>query len=302
MLNGLVVESWISKFLENENLESTIFYSFWNDISTMGMAMSSSSINAKVITRCHNFDLYGNKENNFYVPFFNYVFENMHMVFPDSASGASYLNSRSKKIKLGNGIMGTLDPLNINLGSSDGVLRIASCAVMIPRKRIKLFVLGLALYANKFKEKQIEWFHVGDGPMFSEITNLVEREIPNNCKVHFKRKLTHQELMEFYKVTPLDLFVNTSSKEGTPVSLMEAISFGIPILVTAFGGNEEMASLGAGTKLPVNSTPEIIYEALEDFENENNIFLKRKNARKVWEGYYNCDLVYKVFCEIIKEI
>lgn len=49
-----------------------------------------------------------------------------------------------------------------------------------------------------------------------------------------------------------DLFVNMSLSEGIPVSIMEAISFGIPIIATNVGGNAEIVNDETGVLIPVN--------------------------------------------------
>ncbi len=50
------------------------------------------------------------------------------------------------------------------------------------------------------------------------------------------------DLMLFFKENSVDLFINASITEGTPVSIMEAISCGIPIIATDVGGNPEIVS------------------------------------------------------------
>ena len=48
-----------------------------------------------------------------------------------------------------------------------------------------------------------------------------------------------------------DLFVNMSLSEGIPVSIMEAISFGIPIIATNVGGNAEIVNDETGVLIPL---------------------------------------------------
>jgi len=48
--------------------------------------------------------------------------------------------------------------------------------------------------------------------------------------------LPHNDVLNYYASNPVDVFINTSSSEGLPVSIMEAMSFGIPVIATNVGG------------------------------------------------------------------
>ena len=303
MLNALVVERWIKNFLNIEvETANTVFYSFWNDISTLGMVLAKKKHGIKAVTRCHNFDLYGNEESNYYVPYFDFVFKNLNMVFADSYYGQQYLKTMCPKAKLENGIMGVADPGFVNTESRDGVFRIVSCAYMIPRKRIELFVKGLALASKENADLNLHWYHIGAGPLWEDIKKLSHAILPPNCKASFLGNLTFEDMMRFYKTTPLDLFVNTSAKEGTPVSLMEAISCGIPVLVTEFGGNKEIAEKGAGYLLSENPTEIEIGNALLQICKSDNIKGMRNKSKSVWNNHYNSELNYIDFCRSLKSI
>ena len=62
----------------------------------------------------------------------------------------------------------------------------------------------------------------------------------------------NEELLRYYGSNHVDLFINTSSTEGVPVSIMEAQSFGIPVIATDTGGVKEVVTEGTGSLLPVD--------------------------------------------------
>ena len=55
----------------------------------------------------------------------------------------------------------------------------------------------------------------------------------------FHGQLQNSEVLDFYNNTQIDCFVTTSSTEGLPVSIMEALCYGIPVLATSVGGIPE---------------------------------------------------------------
>ena len=101
----------------------------------------------------------------------------------------------------------------------------------------------------------------------------------------------------------VDVFVNVSSTEGTPVSIMEAVSCGIPVLATAVGGNVEIVQERNGYLLSENPTPDEIADALLIVcDNREEILKKRKGSRAVWQERYNETTNFEAFAQALVEI
>lgn len=62
-----------------------------------------------------------------------------------------------------------------------------------------------------------------------------------------------------------------SLSEGIPVSIMEAISFGIPIIATNVGGNAEIVNDETGVLIPVNIDQAAFNETVSDIMNKMDI-------------------------------
>ena len=95
----------------------------------------------------------------------------------------------------------------------------------------------------------------------------------------------------------IDLFINVSETEGIPVSIMEAMSFGIPCIATNVGGNPEIVNATNGFLISANPSVEEIKKVLIDFmqlNTEKHIELRR-NARKTWEQNFNAESNYTQF-------
>ncbi|MCB0101170.1 MAG: glycosyltransferase, partial [Anaerolineales bacterium] len=106
-----------------------------------------------------------------------------------------------------------------------------------------------------------------------------------------------------YITHPVDVFVNVSSTEGTPVSIMEAISCGIPVTATAVGGNVEIVQERNGFLLAENPTPDEIADALLSVMDARELWLeKRKGSREVWQERYNETKNFEAFAHRLVEI
>jgi glycosyltransferase involved in cell wall biosynthesis len=70
---------------------------------------------------------------------------------------------------------------------------------------------------------------VGKGPLESQIRNLV-RELKLSG-VNFAGAVGHQEIARFYDSS--DIFINASSLDNMPVSILEAFASGMPVVTTA---------------------------------------------------------------------
>ncbi len=79
----------------------------------------------------------------------------------------------------------------------------------------------------------------GDGPDRKKIADSVERYGLGHM---FKLKGMVDDLPGFYQ--GIDLYLNTSLHEGIPMSVLEAMSYGIPVLAPNVGGLKEMMEDG----------------------------------------------------------
>jgi glycosyltransferase involved in cell wall biosynthesis len=98
----------------------------------------------------------------------------------------------------------------------------------------------------------VHWTHFGGGPGLRELQAIVQR-CPAHVRATLHGEVPHERVMEHYRTRPVDLFVLISGHEGVPVSLMEAASFGIPLLASAVGGTPEVVCEATGRTLPADA-------------------------------------------------
>ena len=94
-----------------------------------------------------------------------------------------------------------------------------------------------------------ELWLAGDGPLRKSLQQLVLM-LDLAGSVKFLGQLPHDEIIAFYRSGRISCTVLASLIEGIPVSLMEAMSFGVPVVATGVGGIPELLGGGCGIIVP----------------------------------------------------
>lgn len=103
----------------------------------------------------------------------------------------------------------------------------------------------------------------------------------------------------------VDCFITTSSTEGgNPVSIMEALSFGIPIIATSVGGITEMLIDTENILLPPNPSIEEVADALDNLWSRSLESLTglRERNRLLWQNCFTAEKNYRTFVALLSEI
>ena len=94
------------------------------------------------------------------------------------------------------------------------------------------------------------------------------------------------------------MFINVSSSEGLPVSIMESSSCGLPTIATDVGGTGEIVSDGVnGRLISANPMPREIAAAVEEFARMDSDAFDRWSAaaRETWATHFDSDRNYRQF-------
>ena len=279
-----------------------IVYSYWLTSSAMaGALMKRSGTAAVVVSRVHSIDLYHYRSPLGFVCGQLTTLNFLDKVFCISAHGANYLRQRypqhASKIELNR--LGVRPASLLNPGSQGGVLRLVSCAHLSSVKRIELLVEALAQC-----KIPITWTHLGGGELEEKIRRLAST-LPGNIQWQVTGILRNQDVLQFYRENPVDLFINVSVVEGLPVAIMEAMSYGIPVAATDVGGVSELVRLGENGYLwPADIGPDAIVATLQQFYSLSDA---RKNAmrKKAWQAWHdrvNADIQYPDFARRLLEM
>jgi glycosyltransferase involved in cell wall biosynthesis len=303
-----VVANFIECLIRDKNLDPklTTVYSYWLNDMALGVAevkIRMPEINA--FSRAHGWDVYMDRHPSKYLPLRSFLINNLDMCFAVSENGKHYLQSivnvNSDKIMLLR--LGTLNSTSF-IGFSNKVFynntfTIVSCSNIIPLKRIHLIIEALSL----IKYVNVKWFHFGDGVEAASISKMACDKLYAliNIEYEFKGRVNNNDLMDFYSSNKINLFINVSEYEGIPVSIMEAMSFGIPCLATDVGGNSEIVNDKNGILLNSNPDANEVTQAVLKFIKMDKIMYSEycQNTYNYWQNNYNAANNYKAFTDQI---
>lgn len=294
----------IARDLNSEFAEySNYFYSYWSDDSAIGLALLRSNYSdVRCFSRVHGWDVYFEASEIGYLPLRRYISRNLDAIFPISEAGKNYCIDRwrvsdTNKLKVSR--LGVAAQ-SFHENHKDP-FTIVSCANMIPLKRIHLLIDALGKLETK---KQIRWVHFGDGPLSEELKQRAADNISEEIEVQFAGHISNSELMQWYAENRPALFVNTSSTEGIPVSIMEAMSFGTPVLATDVGGTSEIINATNGKLIQADCSASDLKNELVKMINveEEQMLSYRFESYKTWEKNFNSDTNYLHFIDQVKAL
>lgn len=231
-----------------KNDPETVYYSYWLGTE---FAFEGSDWKGLKISRAHGGDCFYSRG---YHPYRKEALRNLDFIFPISEAGRRDLLEHYRDVvpgleqKVVTSHMGIRIPEEENPICQSEEKTIVTCSNMKPLKRLDLMIDAL----STIQDIKINWIHFGDGPLREKTMAYAREKLGNmgNIRFDFRGYTPNPEIMDFYRTTPVDLFVNCSDVEGIPVSVMEAMARGIPAVGRKVGGMDELMDSDCGILLP----------------------------------------------------
>lgn len=305
-------QAFINEFdtqLKDKIKPGDVLYTYWCTEYTYAIAKLQNKYNVKAITRMHGWDVYYERNVNNYLPLRPAIFNMLKSIYVVSNNGRNYLLNKisakySNKIKAS--YLGTLNP-SFTQTNKVADLHIVSLSNIVPVKQLNKIIDALCL----IDDIHIIWTHIGgdynQNTNFNEFEKNVKEKLKDKFNIRYEL-LGNKNKSEVYSLlenSGYHCMVNTSNYEGLPVSFMEALSFGIPIIAPNVGGIPEIVEHGVnGFLTEVRPKPQAIANAIKLMAKlDNNQYTTiRSNAYKVWENKFNAEKNYTEFAEDIKSL
>lgn len=291
-LNQYLHQSRTSTLLKRIKKED-VCYSYWgNGWSYFFLLLKNKS---KCIARFHGFGDLWEESYNGYIPLRTEYINRLDRAVLISKSGQAYFKKKYPNTET------CVFPLGSNdygIGpdtSSPDVLQVVSCSTIYPLKRVHLIFQAL----NNIKGREVEWTHIGkskDAVYFNELNELINKEQNANLRINFLGHISHEEVLKYYSSHHFDVFVNLSTLEGVPVSIMEAESFGIPVVATDVGSTCDVMSKETGILVSDNPTVDEVTSAIL------HVSENQYAPRVFWKRNYDAPNNYMRFSVFLAEL
>lgn len=177
-----------------------------------------------------------------------------------------------------------------------------SCFVIIsvlrlePRKNPELLIKAFDKLVVDNPERDYRLILVGRGVLLNKIWKYIREKNLSKHILLFSKRISEDFLSVLYNCS--DVFLLLSSYEGMPLAVLEAMSSGLPIILTKFGGSEKLVNDGVNG-YQVDFNLENICYAITSLHDENlrfklgqasrqiviNHFTWKKTAEKTFEVY-----------------
>lgn len=291
----------------SDALETPVIYCYWNGAGAYSSVLYKTGHGSfyPVVSRAHGGDLYEERSKLNYLPFKRQFVNSMDVILSISLDGKKYLEERfgvhpDRCVHLP---LGVEVPAVMAAISSEHYISVLSVSFLIPVKRIDRIIDALELYAKENPNLNIKWRHIGGGPLDRRMKQYAEERLSGlDVDWRFLGEKTNEEVKRYYREFPVDVFINASESEGVPVSIMEAMSFGVPVIAPDVGGVREIVSPEVGELLSSNPGAYAISVGMTNISAVCKDWDFRKKSRERIVKSYNAAVNYKRLIEVLEQV
>jgi len=279
LVNAFLKAELIKQFLREKDLRNAVFFDYWFVNSLLSLSILKRNGYIKhLFARAHGFDVFDDRWKCETVPFRSFKLSHLNKLFTVSEYNRKYIAERvsmSLSEKIETAYIGTYEEnADYHEQKNTGKKVVVSCSNLFDFKNVHRIPELLNLI-----RLPIHWVHFGDGDCREILLKNAEKLNPH-IQFDFRGHVEHPELIGFYRKNKVDLFISLSEKEGLPVSMMEAISFGIPVAGYSVYGIPEIVNEQTGILFDLSEPIEVIAQKVSDL-------LERDHGRDRITRFYN---------------
>lgn len=205
-----------------------------------------------------------------FAAYLKWILKNANMILLlDKDSKRDYSPYNSNLVQVGNSIVCPDIPEEKHILKDNKVKEILFVGRLSKDKQVEPII-----HAVESGEESFNLTIVGDG---EEYHNLIKHE---GNRVHFIGAVTPQEVKEYMKNS--DILIMNSAFEGIPMTILEAISYGLPVVSTNVGGIGQVLQFGQDSE-ETDGTAESIRKAIDKIEMHYEVY--SKNAYQNSKAY-----------------
>ncbi|WP_136193393.1 glycosyltransferase [Actinomyces procaprae] len=181
---------------------------------------------------------------------------------------------------------------------------IVSCSHLGPHKRVDRIADAVGVLCRG--GRHVHWTHIGehDQQRLEAMREYATRVAPE-ATVSFLGHQSNARTRALLKTAGYTMLVNSSSAEGIPVSIMEAMAAGLPVVATDVGGTREIVHDGMNGRLvAADATGDEIALAIAQIADASadDFSRMREQAVRTWGEEFNADRQYREIAGRLAEL
>lgn len=275
--------------------DQAILYAFWAGSDAFIIScLKRFGIKNMALTRLHAFDIYEDGDNHGHIPWRSFVLKQLNHFITISEHGRKYLTGKYKYTQdktrtITLGIPLKEEGLN---QAPETDLNVVSCSWVGTRKNLT------GVFAALQNMQNTTWTHLGDGEDFETLKTHTNR--PAALKVQLPGRFSQEDIRSFYRDEQITCFISLSTNEGLPVSMMEAMAFGIPVVSTDVGGCSEIVTPETGVLLPKHYTHVDVVNAVNTCAEKFSSPEARKRIQDFIKANFDAEKNYQKFIDFLE--
>lgn len=289
-VNAATMELLLDDHIKTAGAENTVVYSYWLSYDAAAVAQIKKKYpQIYTIARAHSYEL--QIERNSCNPYLmkRLICRNLDKIAFIAKDSENRFCSYYKE-PLPNGCIAYLGSDEYGTGyvsrGMKDILTVVTCSSIVPVKWLERMIDAL----NRWQGSPLHWIHIGDGANGEQIRCLAKEKLSKNpCVTYeFVGYMDNRQVHEFLRREDLDVFVNCSKAEGVPVSIMEAMSVGLPVIAPRMFGIPELVRDGCGLLFEQNDGYENLLNTLKIFAEKSKDEREKMgiSAYNQWENAF----------------
>lgn len=278
------------KLIQDIRFDDVVYFYWGAGLNHLSILLRGK---VKMVSRFHGFGDLWEDAHKEYVPLRTQTVKCLDRCVFISRMGEEYFLKRYPYANTETHPLGSFD-FGLPVGSypDDGYMYVLSCSTVYPLKRVDLIFKSI----NQYTKRKIKWVHIGDGETFYDLKQLIRQEKKDHLEITLLGHKTHDEVMDYLQHNHFDLFINLSTMEGVPVSIMEATSFNIPIIATNVGATSEAVPDSVGVLVSANPSTDEVCNAIDV------VMSNTYSPREFWNTHYNAATNYQKFAQMLANL
>lgn len=295
---------WLEREYPASQESKIVIYSFWFDMGAIAAVFLPPSPFRRFYSRAHRVDLY-DLPGEYKSPRLRQdTLAAIEGVWSCSEFGANYLRKSFPKYrdKIHCAYLGSFKSQAgyVPTPKEDDPFTFVTICRLASVKRVGFALDCIKELVKANPQRKFRWIVIGEGPE----RNSIELKICHkhaNLEVKMLGQLDNAEVQKYLVTNPIHFFVLLSENEGLPISILESLSYGIPVIASNINGIPEAIKHGEnGLLMDLSQNPKDFVKTVSPFLQQPQLWQRMSHSAKIiWQNHFDATQTRKDFINLL---